>query len=154
MSRAINDAGNGARTAVVRSLGNQMGLLYGTVRSELTIVPATTSRPEYAIKSSGGYMSLRSFDAQQRPAGVSARPWGRNRVFRGTFIVRSLGGQVFRRTTRARFPIAKLWGPAIPVEMLRGTVPRVFEDSVVERLPKRLAHHIARLMPDSLGGAM
>jgi|HubBroStandDraft_3_1064219.scaffolds.fasta_scaffold00326_9 hypothetical protein len=152
LRRAVNDAGNAARTQVVRTLGRQMGLPYATVRQGLSIRPAT-SEPVYEINSVGGYLSLKSFDAEQRRGGVSARPWGQRRMFRGTFIVRSLGGQVFRRTTQARFPIVKLWGPAMPQEMVRGAVPGAFEAAVKQRLPVRLAHHLERLFPAQFGGA-
>ena len=146
MLHAVNDTGDRARTQVVRSLAKQMGLPYGTVREGLTTRPAQPSALRYQIVSRGGYMSLRSFDPQERRRGISARPWGKRRVFRGTFIVRSLGGQVFRRTTRARFPIEKLWGPAMPTEMVRNATPKAFEDSVEVNLPIRLVHHLNRLL--------
>jgi hypothetical protein len=151
LKRAVNDAGNAARTQVTRTLGRQIGLPYSTVRQGLTIRPALRE-PVYEINSVGGYLSLRSFDAEQRRAGVSARPWGQRRVFRSTFMIRSLGGQVFRRTTQARFPIVKLWGPAMPQEMVRGAVPGAFEAAVKERLPLRLAHHLERLFPTQFAG--
>ncbi len=57
LKRAVNDAGNAARTQVVRTLGRQMGLPYSTVRQGLTIRPAE-SEPVYEINSIGGYLSL------------------------------------------------------------------------------------------------
>lgn len=153
-SRSINDAGNAARTAVVRSLGQQAGVPYATVRQSLSTVPAAPSRLAFDLNSQGGHLSLASFDATQVRAGVSARPWGRQRIFRNAFVVRSLGGQVFRRTSAARGPLKKMFGPAIPVEMTQGAPPRAFEESVVARLPKRLAWHLERLMPEHLGGVM
>ncbi len=148
---AVNDAGNAARTQVVRTLGRQMGLPYAAVRQGLSIRPARRE-PVYEINSTGGYLSLQSFGAEQRRAGVSARPWGQRRVFPSTFIVRPLGGQVFRRATKARFPIVKLWGPAMPQEMVRGAVPGAFEAAVRERLPARLAHHLEQLFPAQFAG--
>lgn len=146
MMHAVNDTGDRARTQVVRSLAKQMGLPYGTVREKLRTRVANKSALLYQLETTGGFMSLRSFDPQERKRGVSARPWGTRRVFRSTFIVRSLGGQVFRRTTSARFPIQKLWGPAMPVEMLRDNVPKDWETAVQVHLPARLAHHLNRLL--------
>ena len=37
---------------------------------------------------------------------------------------------------RARFPIVKLWGPAMPIEMVQGAMLRAFEKAIMERLPK------------------
>jgi hypothetical protein len=147
MRMAINDAGNFARTRVIRTLASQMGVPVSTVRQSLTTRPAWRELV-YELASAGGFLSLASFDAQQRRAGVSARPWGRRRIFRGTFIVPRLGGQVFRRTTRARFPIVKLWGPSMPQELVRDRVPAVFETEANNRLPVRLAHHMNRLFSD------
>lgn len=147
MRMAINDAGNAARTQVVRTLASQMGVPSSTVRQSLTTIPAVREM-NYEINSVGGFMSLKSFDAQQRRRGVSARPWGRRRVFRGTFIIPRLGGHVFRRTTSARFPIVKLWGPAMPQELVRDAVPGAFEDEIARRLPLRLEHHLERLFPE------
>jgi hypothetical protein len=151
MRMAVNDAGNAARTRVIRTLAAQMGLPNSTVRQGLMTRPATRDLI-YEINSAGGYLSLKSFDAEQRRAGVSARPWGQRRIFRGTFIVPRLGGQVFRRTTRARFPIVKLWGPAMPQELVRGAVPNAFEATARARLPARLTRHLERLFPDIAGG--
>lgn len=147
MRMAINDTGNFARTRVVRTLAIQMGLPQGTVRQGLTTVPAVRNLI-YELGSTGGYMSLKSFDARQVRAGVSARPWGRRKIFRGTFMVPRFGGQVFRRTTRARFPIVKLWGPAMPVELVRDKVPEEFERAAEQRLAPRLRHHLDRLFPN------
>lgn len=154
MQYAVNDAGNAARTQVVRTLGTQMGLPYATVRQSLTTIAASPSRLAYELHSAGGFLSLASFDVRQVRAGVSARPWGQRRIFRSAFIVRALGGEAFRRTTRARFPIRKLYGPAMPVEMVRDQVPAAFEQATAERLPKRLGYHLERLMPEKLEGVL
>jgi hypothetical protein len=151
LMQAVNDTGNAARTQVIRTLARQMGLPAGTVRQNLVTRPASLRSLSYEIVSRGAYLSLRSFGAMPRRGGVSARPWGKRRVFRGTFIVRQLGGQVFRRTTPARHPISALWGPAIPTEMIRDAVPKAFDDAIAERLPRRLAHHLDRLLPKTPG---
>lgn len=150
MRMAINDAGNYARTRVIRTLATQMGVPVSTVRQGLTTRPAMRELI-YELGSVGGYMSLKSFDATQRRAGVSARPWGRRKIFRGTFVIPRFGGHVFRRTTSARFPIAKLWGPAMPQELVRDKVPDEFERAANERLPARLRHHLQRLFPERFG---
>jgi hypothetical protein len=51
--------------------------------------------------------------------GVRAKVWGRAQTYRSAFVVGRFGGNVFKRTSKARFPIEQLWGPAVPVEMLR-----------------------------------
>jgi hypothetical protein len=146
LQMAVNDAGNLARTQVVRTLAIQMGLPFGTVRQGLQTKTARGGDLTYELNSSGGYLSLKSFDARQVRAGVSARPWGQRRVFRSAFVIPRFGGEVFVRTSRARFPIKKLWGPSMPQEMIRGAVPKAFEDTIRARLPQRLRHHLDRYL--------
>ena len=55
-------------------------------------------------------------------------------------MVKRFGNSVFKRVGKARLPIERLWGPAVPVEMLRDEAhaawtdqhPRVLRES--ERL--------------------
>ena len=77
-------------------------------------------------------MSLKEFGARQTAKGVSAAPWGKRRVFPHAFIAPTLGGHVFIREGRSRLPIRKLWGPAIPREMVKDQSKEAFERTVRE----------------------
>lgn len=163
MCRAVNAAGNKARTQVISALAKEMGLSYGKVKDQIRTFPARDT-PVYELRARGGYISLRAFGAVQRKKGVSARPWGKRRLFRSTFIVRKLNSQVFRRATaqekaamsaraKARrketfVPIVKMWGPALPKEMVDATVSAEFERVGRSELPVALAHHMGHLFPD------
>jgi hypothetical protein len=50
---------------------------------------------------------------------ASFLPRGKRRPFRHTFISASLGGHAFVRKGKERFPIHKLFGLAIPAEMVK-----------------------------------
>ena len=91
------------------------------------------------------HIALAEFHARQTRRGVSAAPWGLRRVFPHTFIVEKLGGQVFRREGGARLPIRKLWGPSLPIELVRGASPAAFEKAAAADLPQRVAHELGRL---------
>jgi hypothetical protein len=71
------------------------------------------------IVGTGRHLPLSVFGAKQFSYGVRAKVWGRAQTYRSAFVVGRLGGNVFKRTSKARFPIEQLWGPAVPVEMLR-----------------------------------
>lgn len=144
--RAVNHTGDKARTQVVRALVKQTGTKYGAVRKVLSTRLASSSRLVYRIIGSGGYMSLKEFGARQTSKGVSAAPWGKRRVFPHTFIVPSLGGHVFERRGRQRLPIRKLWGPAIPKEMLKDQSRQAFETTVATELPARVEHEIGAIL--------
>jgi hypothetical protein len=149
ISRVLNHVGGTARTKVKSTLAKQMGLPAGTVDARLITKRAYPGNQTFEITAVGRPIPLADFDARQTRRGVSARPWGARRMFPGTFIVSSLGGQVFRRTGRARLPIVKLWGPSIPREMLRDQVPKVFFDEVHAKVPVRLQHELRRILVTS-----
>jgi hypothetical protein len=48
---------------------------------------------------------------------------------------------------RTRLPIRKLWGPSLPIELVRSASPAAFEKSAAADLPQRLAHELGRLIP-------
>jgi hypothetical protein len=146
LRRAINHTGDKARTQVGRALVKQTGLKYGRVREELRTINATVGSLSYIIRARGGYVSLKEFAARQTQKGVSAAPWGKRRVFPHTFIVASLGGHVFERKGPARYPIRKLWGPAIPAEMVKDQTKEAFEATVAADLPARVDHEISAIL--------
>jgi hypothetical protein len=150
ISRVLNHVGGTARTKVKSTLAKQMGLPAGPVDARLITKRAYPGHQSFEITAAGRPIPLAEFDARQTRRGVSARPWGQRRVFPGTFIVQSLGGQVFRRAGRPRLPIVKLWGPSLPREMLRDEVPKVFFEEVHTKLRIRLTHELRRvLVPDA-----
>jgi hypothetical protein len=144
--RALNHVGDIARTQVKRELAKQTGLTVTVVDKSIRTVRAIPARQSYELVATGKPIPLRDFAARPTRHGASARPWGHRRIFPGTFIVRALGGHVFRRVGRARLPIIKLWGPSLPRELLRGKVPEVFKQVVSERLPERMFHEFEQAL--------
>jgi len=157
LSRAINHTGDKARTEVARALVEQTGAKYSAVRKVLKTHRASAATLDYRITATGGFMSLKEFGARQTGKGVSAAPWGKRRVFRHAFIVASLGGHVFRRAPGGgpsglvgRLPILKLWGPAIPKEMVKEQSKEAFENTVRAELPRRVEYEINAILRGSV----
>lgn len=146
VARALNRTVSEVRTAMARALVGQTGLKYGVVRSALSTMPASAGSLVAAIVAKGGFTPLAAFGARQTKKGVSAAPWNTRRVFPGTFIVARYGGNVYKRIGRARFPIAKLYGPAIPIELPRDQSRAAFETTTPRVLVKRLDHELGRLL--------
>ena len=147
VSRALNRTAPETRTAMGRALVGQTGLKYGSIRRALTVVRSSPAFLATMIVAKGGYLPLRLFRARQGKRGVSAAPWGKRRVFPHTFIIPAYGGNVYVRQTSARFPIEKLFGPAIPVEFTKDQSADAFYRTVPGVLLKRLDHELSRLMP-------
>ena len=144
--RAVNRTGDKALTQVTRALAKQTGVKYGVVKRALTVQRANFGRATYRISSRGGYISLKEFNARQTKNGVSAMVWGKRRVFPHSFISEKLGGHVFVRMGRARNPIRKMWGPALPAELVKDETAAAFLATVSTELPLRVAHEIAALL--------
>jgi hypothetical protein len=149
--RAVNWTGDKARTRVVRTLAKQTGAKYAAVRRAIKTRRANYGRMDYVITSFGGFISLKEFGPRQRLDGVSAAPWGRRIVFKHAFISAAMGGHVFVRELSGdkrvpRLPIKKLWGPAIPREMLKGETEKTFVALVDAELQPRVEHELLVLI--------
>jgi hypothetical protein len=144
---ALNDTGKQVNTRVKRILVKQTGLKYGAIQKGVRQQLASNANLEFRITGTGKHFGLVDFNARQGKRGVSASPWATRRMFKHTFIVAKLGGQVFVRTGKERLPVKKLWGPSIPREMVRDEVPVVFESMARTILPVQVARQFARLMP-------
>ena len=153
-NRAVNRAGDAARTQVRRELPKQTGLQRQQIVRAVRVVRSTPATLIYRMTSFGGDVSLKYFGARETLRGVSAAPFGQRRVFPGTFVKAGrfpnrvgigMGGHVFKRAGAGRFPIEKQRsGVIIPQEMVKGATRDAFERTVSTVLPKRLEHEISR----------
>lgn len=80
-------------------------------------------------------------------AGAVASDW-KTRTYPGAFTIAKRGGAIYVRTTKKRFPIAKLWGPVLPNELRRRDQPTL---PAAERLARsdlepRVLRHITRAL--------
>lgn len=144
--RAVNHTGDRALTQVTRVLAKQTGVKYSAVKKALYTKRATYSRSSYTIGAKGGYIPLKEFDARQTQGGVSAQVWGKRRVYPHSFIVPSMGGNVFVRVGKHRRPIRVMWGPALPAELVKDQTSQTFLSTVAAALPARLAHELDALL--------
>jgi hypothetical protein len=131
---------------VTRALAKQTGVKYGAVKKALLVQRANYDRGVFRITAKGGYISLKEFGARQTKAGVSAMVWGKRRVFPHSFISQKLGGHVFVRMGKDRKPIRKMWGPALPNELIKDETAAVFLSTVQAELPRRVAYEVSALL--------
>lgn len=144
---ALNEVGKQAEKRTVKVVAKQVAKPVGIVRKRggISTKAAHADRLTYSINSKGGYLLLKDYRPTQFKKGAKASPWGPRRLFAGTFINSKLGGNVFHRTSDKRLPIQNTFGPAIPKEIVQGEAKKVFETTVAERLPKRVAHQLSRV---------
>jgi len=118
-SMALNKEGRKSFTQLRRSLSQQSSIPRGAVSASTRFKSASRSSMSTVTSGTGRHLPLSFFGAKQFSYGVRAKIWGRAQTFRSAFVVKRYGGGVFKRTGKARFRIEQLWGPAVPVEMLR-----------------------------------
>lgn len=153
-SRALNRAGSQGRTKAGRALAKQTGLKLQTIRKAMVPLRASGVSLEYRIKARGGDIALKHFDARETRKGVSAKPFGKRKVFASTFIKGGkfpsrvklkMGGQVFARSGSDPREIAKQKsGVILPNEMIKGESARAWQSTVAKVLPRRVMHEIKR----------
>ncbi|MDQ2080489.1 phage tail protein [Xanthobacteraceae bacterium Astr-EGSB] len=146
VARALNRTVTETRTAVARALVKQTGAKYAVVRKALSTTPASVGHLSASIIARGGFMPLSAFKPKKTRKGVSAAPWGTRRVFPASFMVKKWGGNVYVRMGKPRFPIHKLYGPAIPRELPRDQSAATFHATVPVVLAKRLDHELGRIL--------
>lgn len=159
-SRAVNWTGDRTRTKVRIALRQQTGLKRKTIVKAIKVERSTPTTLRYEMRGRGGDIALKHFGARETRKGVSAAPFGRRRVFPGTFIRGGTfparkdigkGGQVFKRTSTRRTPIEKqLSGVVIPAEMIKGKTKLAF-DITSRQLDTRMAHEL-RVATDGVVG--
>ncbi|MEW6258117.1 MAG: phage tail protein [Pseudomonadota bacterium] len=165
--RALNRAGDSADSRVRTALSRQMGVKRLNVRKALRHRRAGGGVLEYNITGTGKYFSLidakgvkRGWirktigDRSVRLQRVAAAAWNAPKAYPGAFMASGAAGAVagagathiFARTSDQRFPLKKLWGPSVPREMERDEVPKTFDRTVEEVLPRRIDHELGRML--------
>ena len=111
-NRALNRTGKTAGSRVIRKLSQESGAKQMDIRRRFAfLVMSRPSTLSYLIRIRYGAMPLKDFSPKQTKQGVSAKAWGKTKVYKGAFKVDSLGGHVFTRKTDKRLPLKKLVGP-------------------------------------------
>lgn len=159
MARAVNRAGDMARTQMVRALARQTGLPQKTIRRAVKVRRAGWDDPVYELVSAGGDVSLKYFRKRETDDGVAAKlgeargtDWFAESFLRGgrwpggrVDLERFHGHVMVRVGNRGQLEKVTS-GVIIPEEMVRGASALAFERVVHEVLPRRLDHEIGRAL--------
>lgn len=158
MARGLNRAGMPTLTKVRREIARRTSAPMAIVRKQ--VVPGRawaglaggSGRLEFSIRASGQALPLAVFKPRELKVGVRAKVWGRFQRFEGAFmrggqwpnrVQLSMGGQVFVRTSAKRLPIERMYGPALPKELVEEQVVQVFHGAAA-RLGDDIAHELDR----------
>jgi len=139
---ALGKAGDRGYTASKRSIAKELGLKQAVVAADMR--KKMPARFEFVVDAQGARLPLRYYHPRQTKKGVTARIYGRRILHPHAFIIRRYDNNVYRRLTRSRFPIKKLTGPAIPIEMVREHSVEAFRDALCKVFPAELERLVAR----------
>ncbi|PZO78448.1 MAG: hypothetical protein DI629_12170 [Mesorhizobium amorphae] len=155
--RALNRAGDAARTAMKAPLKQQTGLKAGIINRALKVQRANYQVLAYRITVRGGDIRLKYFSPRETRSGVSANPFNARQRFAGTFLKGGRfpnrvaldrgNGQVFRRVGKERLPLRVVRsGVRLPDQVVQGAARQAFDTVGREKLIERMSHELNRLV--------
>lgn len=171
LARTLNSVATTVRKEDIRKIARFMGVKQSVVRERTDIKRATPKQrePMAQIRYKGRRMNLIRFGARQRQKGVSARPWGKRRIFPQTFIVDLGTGVPFVAVRKqpgasqrheyagkyqparrvGRIPVVGVVGPGVAetaaMPEFADARKKRARELIVQRLPRELAFYTARM---------
>lgn len=158
LPRVVNQVGDRAKTQVIRALTSQTGLPRKTIVKAVGDPTRAHGRKlSYEMVTRGGNIRLKYLAPKETRPGVTAKPWGKRRLYPGTFMKGGafpnrhggkFDGHVMRRlnTSGTKLTQARS-GMAIPVEMTRDATRAAFERTAAPLLKERVEAVLAKLLP-------
>ncbi len=108
----LNRAGRTERTMSARGVAKDGGLRVRDARQKIKFTRARRGTTRIKLEATGRPLNLTRFQAKQRKRGVSARPWGKRRIFKGAFILKKPGAPVLVRDKKTK-KLRSAYGPGI-----------------------------------------
>ena len=138
MVTALNKVGAEVVTQAKRELKEATGLKVGVVAKGLKKDKARKGDETYSIHIKSRYLNAIEFGARQTKKGVSAKIWGKRKIYRGAFIGsgRNSGKQlVFKKRKDDPKRIETLHGATLPREFHRQDMESIFNKKIKIRSP-------------------
>lgn len=112
-NRTLNRTGAFVFTRLIRSISKAAGAKQKDLKKRFTrTIKSTFANLEFIIHIKAGAIPLKDFSPRKTKAGVTAKAWGKSKLYQGAFIAGGgLGRHVYKRVSSKRLPIEKLWGP-------------------------------------------
>jgi len=138
MVTALNKVGAEVVTQAKRELKEATGLKAGVVAKKIKKDKARRGDEEYSIFIKSRYLNVIEFGARQTKRGVSAKAWGKRKIYRGAFIGggRNSGKRlVFKKLKDDPKRIEALHGASLPREFHRQDMESIFKKKIKTRFP-------------------
>ena len=138
MVTALNKVGAEVVTQAKRELKEATGLKAGVVAKKIKKDKARRGDEEYSIFIKSRYLNVIEFGARQTKRGVSAKVWGKRKIYRGAFIGsgRNSGKRlVFKQAEDNPKRAVALHGASLPREFHRQDMEKIFNKKIKTRFP-------------------
>ena len=134
---SLNKIGAEVFTQAKRELKDATGLKVGVVAKGLKKDKARRGDETYTINIKSRYKNVIEFGARQTKKGVSAKVWGKRRVYKGAFIGsgRNSGKQLVFKKVRGSKQIRAVHGASLPREFHREDRAKIFNTQIKTRFP-------------------
>lgn len=154
ISRALNRAATNVKSNASKKAREVYRIKAQDVNKSFKINRASRNNLSATVVSSGGSIGLEKFKtnardpSQKKPRAFKAavKKQGSLRTILRGFVADLSGVKVFRRTSKERLPIQRLFGPPVPQMVGNPELRRFIEDQAAETFEKRLDHEISRVM--------
>jgi hypothetical protein len=153
LSRALNRAASKVKTAASKETRKEYVLKAKDINATIKIAKASQKRLGAVVLSKGAKLPLDKYrftPKQPRPKKppkslkVAVRKNGLKELI-GAFVADIQGNKIFKRTSKSRLPIRRLFGPAIPQLVGVQKIRPEIEKQAVDTFHKRLDHEIKRI---------
>lgn len=131
---ALNRTATTARAVAAREISKETSLPVNEVRKRVPLIRANKATLTAQIKAEPYAPNLIRYGARETKQGVSAKAWGKRKIYRGTFIGNK-GRTVFTRVGKSRLPIKAVFGPSVRREFIRDHTLSAIKRTVADRFP-------------------
>lgn len=144
-TRALNKTVKSVQSVAIKLIAKDIGIAQKDVRKSLYIAKAQWAKPEASLTAGGKRIPIMALKAKQTKAGVTYRSkLGGRGAIPGAFIATMKSGHtsVFKRLTKKRSPLIRLYGPSIPKVFIDSAITRAMESKAADQWGKTFAHEL------------
>ena len=134
---SLNKVGAEVFTQAKKELAGATGLKQNIVAKKIKKDKARKGDETYSIHIKSRYLNVIEFGARQTKKGVSAKVWGKRKIYRGAFIGggRNSGKRLVFKKVRGSKQIRAFHGASLPREFERQDMAKIFNKKIKTRFP-------------------
>lgn len=151
LATAVNGTLGNVRTQAAKQIRVKSSLPAKDVKRGLSIWRATANNLAGNVRGVGKPHSLKRFKPRMTKRGAVAKVWGTRQSFAGAFTNDFLGGHIYKRTSKKRYPIKKLYGPGVAQVMAQEEVFSALQQIGQERLSANVIRQLDRAIAGPKG---